>query len=185
MTHPRKPAAPALEGPDNEDTLTDEFLDLPDDLGDVDDPLSHLEGLLDDEDELEPFDDEVTQPMDDPILFGESSGSFHIEDFTAADLDTLSDTDLDVVGANLLEPLDREPIVLPWSLTVELVAEGRQVPAILDPARAISVWVGGQTATALVRVGSLGLEVSFTATPGDELMILGRDAISGRVLVSC
>lgn len=86
-----------------------------------------------------------------------------------------------------------EPPVLSWRETARLPLYGVDVPAILDPTAARSVWIvppdalpidATNHATLDVVIGPLRVRVSVEIRVGPEPVLrLGRDALAGRVLV--
>lgn len=179
MPHPRKPhAEPDVlddltdDAPDDGDFDEDDFTDLGDDQPELD--LSGLDDFLDDDDDddelasLDPLADDGTDELD--------LGSFDLGDL---DLDDDDEDDLDL-------PID--PLVLPWRTLAHLPDRGVDVPAVLDPTRGDSALRGpfpDGPARVRVQLDTVTFEVELARVPAEKpQLILGRDALAGRVLVS-
>ncbi len=183
MPHPRKPKPEddvlddltdlSDDQPDEGDFDEDDFTDLGDDQPEID--LSGLSDFLDDDD-----DDDDDDAGDLETIEDAGTDELDLGDFEGLVLDAEDDEDaLDL-------PLD--PLVLPWRTLAFLPDEGCDLPAILDPTRADSERRGPDavpSAALRVQLDTLTLAVAVTATPSTEpMLILGRDALAGRILVS-
>jgi hypothetical protein len=166
--------AQALDDVDEDDDLFDPQLLDPsrwrddDDVPAPDDPVT-LDGDPDDlstDDDGDPTDDDVALPVNEPPI-----------DDDLEDLDATDQVD---------------PVILPWSPWVELVAAGtsRSVEALVQPGLARSVWEAPGTssdasdADAVLRIEGLAVPVRLRRSVGDrERILLGRDVLAGRFLL--
>ncbi|MBN2801009.1 MAG: hypothetical protein JXX28_17860 [Deltaproteobacteria bacterium] len=164
-------------------------------------PHSEQEVLIDpiaalvESDPGEGFTEEATQPLQ--ALDLELDEGVLSEGFLDESTDQLG---LDELGAEHIKELTGDPTagggaasdlphILPWRFTGVLIDERREVPVRLAPERELSAWRGGGNG-ALVEV-RLGLEdwqvlVSLhTEAAAEEEILLGRDVLGGKVLISC
>lgn len=145
--------------------------------------------------DLDPQEDPwaVSWPDDAPIdpSNWETPASNVIED----NLDAVDDAPLDELSferlANELPDLSAQDDGLhewPWTSTVRIVELDRVLPVILAPHEATNTWFGapkdGPTALTVV-LGTLHLPVQVAHAEGGEGLCLGRDALAGRVAVTC
>lgn len=77
---------------------------------------------------------------------------------------------------------------LPWQTEVMVVVRGKTLPATLDPTTPHSTWFGGPVEAngkeQVLWLDSLTLRVSLAIRPADdEHIVLGREAIAGKVLI--
>lgn len=81
------------------------------------------------------------------------------------------------------------PLEIPWTTMVYVLEWKREVPAILNPTERTSYWIdpiGSDSESHLVRVTVDGVtfEITMDRRQGaSERIVLGRDALSGRVLI--
>lgn len=162
----------------------------------VDEPLDG--DLLDDLTDDEP-DGEVPD-LDDPLLDDDSEAFDDLRDPEPPDLpltelgELLLDEDTDEWA--LLEdddqPLPPPPpdhVALPWSTRAQIPALQLDLPAILDPTRPDSEWRVAEPPErdrieARVRVGPVEVRVVLKVVQAEPHgLVLGRDVLSGRILV--
>lgn len=158
----------------------------------VDDDGPEGPDLLDDADEGEAGDDDLglDWPDDDPLP----------EDWTAdlppADDDPMDDGN-DAPDDDSLpeeetdppvdEPMDDgwdDPVVVSWRTTATV--NGHPMPAVLEPSRERTVWLGGVAGRVAIRLeGTDTLDVDVDACPAETPSLrIGRDVLAGRVLVA-
>jgi len=174
------------------------------DRDDTDDaPAQVLDDLDDDDDDFDPQlldpsrwrdDDDVPVP-DDPVTLDGDPDDLSTDDGDAPDDDDALAADAPSIEDDLeeLDPTDQvDPVILPWSPVVELLAGGtsRTVEALVQPGLARSVWeapgLPGDTADAevVLRVEGLAVPVRLRRAAGDrERILLGRDVLTGRFLL--
>lgn len=169
-----------LEIDDDEPLDADLDVDLNDEEPDGTEDLDMDDHLLDDDEELWV---DLDQPEPEGVL--DDLGDDLLED---------EDTDVwRVLRDDHSEPVlaPDDAVVLPWSTRAQIPALDIELPAILDPTRPDSEWVVARdpeddTADVLVRVGTVEARVTLTITVGSEpRLVLGRDMLSGRILVAC
>lgn len=117
-----------------------------------------------------------------------------VERKSAPDLSAPGDDDvaLELDEAERTRPerfdLADEPVILPWCGPARI--DGRELTVILDPTVARSRWVRpgapAGVVTVEVQLGGRALSLDIAVADGavDEIR-LGRDALAGRVWVSC
>jgi hypothetical protein len=157
--------------------------DVPDPNADFDEWEPDLTEDFDSED----WPDDAPGPFDD--VFDEAP-DLRIDDdpigHAPDDLPLAGDDDLEILHADL--PLDDdlldEPVVVPWKTSGHLPEHDVTLPVVLEVTEAHSHWVGGPGGQTRVIIAGLALEVELIAIDGSPQQIrLGRDAISGRLLV--
>lgn len=81
-----------------------------------------------------------------------------------------------------------DPALVPWQTHALVGDPPRRVPTTLDPTQARSVLRGPTAAAARLRIeiAALGFWVDVQAESGPtEALVLGRDALAGRIAVTC
>ena len=75
--------------------------------------------------------------------------------------------------------------ILPWQTTARI--NGRPIQALLAPSMPTSTWRGGPADASgehhVVQIADLSLYVELETRPGAPLLVLGRNALEGRILV--
>ena len=132
-------------------------------------------------------------PFDEPPALGED------EEPDGSPLEPLKDAfdeeDTDawaILREDLTPPAPRpvgDRVVLPWQVRAEIPALGIELPAVLDPTRPGSVWTlptapEEDRLALLLRLPGIELRVEVALEGGAEPgLVLGRDALAGRILV--
>jgi len=157
---------------------------------DSDDDLDPLSDLPDETDELDHDFDTQEWPDDIPLAEDEEAEDAEpladpfpedVPDDAPTNLDDLEDPHLPVDEDDLYD----EPITLSWKTTARLPDHDVELPALLDSNAEHSRWIGGPSGLTRVLLPGLILEVDLIGVPGpDAHLELGRDAISGKLLIA-
>lgn len=146
-------------------------------LDDLDEPLTEdeldpLDAWPDDE-PLEAWPDDESPPPDlpDPL-------AFEPDDENGDLLDLLDDGPTEPESVDALEPL-----VLPWRTRARLPDHDVGIDAVLDPTRERTTWSGGIPGPLRIVLGGAEWVVEPEITDGPPLLRVGRDVLSGRILV--
>lgn len=140
------------------------------------------------------FTEEATQPFANFDLEEGALAEGYLEDSTdRLELDELDEANLQELSGDLLHAVESAnalPEVLPWSLEGALTDEnGRRVQVRLAPELSTSIWRGGPEGNSVqtrLELQESRLLVQLRVEPGvPEVILLGRDVLSGRVLISC
>lgn len=159
-----------IEDPGEDDAI-DPHSDWPDDEAPADRDLELLEEWPDD------------QPVDDPT--GEAPLALEPDFFVDVDDDDDGGTELEASAeVGVLEPEPILPVVLPWRTRAWLPEHGRTVDALLDPTLERTRWSGGEPGLLKIVLGEVEALVEVEVVAGaQELLRVGRDVLSGRILV--
>lgn len=165
--HPaRPPREPVLPIDD------DESDDLLDDLQEPEDDLDPLDDMPDDEPLPDAFELEASTP-EPPDPFDAIDDLPEDDDLVFDDAPEVPEPDLDV----------DEPAILPWKTHARLPEHAIEVEAVLEPGRAITLWQGGRPGPLRVVLGHVDVVVEPEITEGPPALRVGRDILSGRILV--
>ncbi len=176
---PGQPLRPPVPPGAEDDDVLDPKLDLDDEADEQ----------LDDEFDATDWPDDEPMPFEDDEQLLELEEDFAIDedDDEEDDSQTVDDDEEDISNTDLPDEFDDlhpELVVVPWKTTAHLPEHDLDLPAILDATAETSTWVGGPGGLTQVSIAGLAIEVQLIATQGPTAQItLGRDAISGRLLV--
>jgi len=160
-----------------------------------DDDLDPAFDIEDDGDELLEDFDQRDWPDDEPLTIDEADNDdlqvapteeidFDDIDDEASEYDPTEDHVFSNVEPVEDDELDDEMAIVPWKSTANLPEHGAQITVILDVTSQKSAWVGGPGGATKIELAGLTLDVDLLAEEGPTAWIrLGRDAISGRLLV--
>ncbi|MFK7928934.1 MAG: hypothetical protein AB8H79_12150 [Myxococcota bacterium] len=150
-----------------------------------DDPFAPV----DDDDGVEWADPAPSTPAPDPFDdVVDDDGTPDLEPPTAApaaNLDEVFDTDGTQDLDESFSPNEDGRITLPWRTTARI--DGVELPALLAPSMPTSTWRGGpveQSGEAqTLDLGGVQITVALDVVPGPPTLVLGRDALSGRIRI--
>ena len=166
-------------------------------LIDDDDALDPSFDVEDEDEEIEDDFDQIDWPDDEEMPHNDGDD----DDLQVAPTEEIDFDDIDDDGAefdpdddNLFsndlndeeeeEDLDDELPVLPWKGTATLPEHNVEIAVILDVTAPTSTWIQGPGGRTRVVLSGVVLDVDLAAEAGDSPCLrLGRDAISGRLLV--
>jgi hypothetical protein len=161
----------------DDDEMEDENLELDDLLAEDDPPLTFDINDEDDNPDILAEDDAWAEEAVDEPEVDDEHGSEILED----EFDDLLTEEIDFSTGEL--------VVLPWRMTVTLPAFQQRVSAVLDVTLERSVWTTAgeppaEELTTEIVVGPLAVDLKLIVQRGSQsLLRLGRDFLSGRVLV--
>ena len=149
-----------------------------------------FEGIVDDDDGIDwieeaptPAHSDMFAPVDDAdgdedLDFPESvdpPGPAEVPDFGGTD-----DLDEERIAAEF-----DTRVTLPWRTVATI--DGAEIPTLLSPSMPTSTWRGGpenlEDTPITVELGGMEIRVKVEVVPGAPTLVLGRDALKGRVRI--
>jgi len=103
----------------------------------------------------------------------------------AAELEEVFDTDGTEDLDESFSPSESGRVTLPWRTTARI--DGVELPALLAPSMPTSTWRGGPSDQSGVEqplhLGGMQITVALDVVPGPPTLVLGRDALEGRIRI--
>ena len=98
----------------------------------------------------------------------------------------LPEESLGLSGADVADSIE-DIVVLPWKTTGQFMDRSEEVPVQLDPSQPHSTWytTHPELSTGTLVVHGISFTVPFHKTSAEtDFVVLGRDALRGRILIS-